>query len=175
MYQNVKLPVSEELDSNEVRLAAPKIMQYVKEGTIAELPEFVIVMGPISSDKTSFIQKKFMNGFVWLDVFRIYSELKQHCGVCSARVNTVAEFTGIVTLELAMLEKRSIVVEIIGADYERLKWLISKVANRGYRVNIINMNVDAKNCFGDLPINASSPYTEEILTSWFRKVFTNSK
>src|SRR5438132_10119947 len=99
---------TDELTSEEVKLASPKIMQYLKEGAKSDEPELAIIMGPVAAGKTNYIKQQYGNGYVWIDMARIFFDLQKETGIKLNRKNEIINFIGVVTLELAILEKRNI-------------------------------------------------------------------
>lgn len=165
----------DELTSDEVKLSAPKIMQYLKEGHKSEEPELVIIMGPVAAGKTSYIKKHYANGFVWIDMARIFFDLQKDTGIKLNRKNEIINFIGIVTLELAILEKRNIVVEMIGEDLEKIEGVIDAMKMQGYNTKITIKNSVDDSCFGGENSESkpaeymSAFYTESFHIDWFEK------
>jgi ABC-type ATPase involved in cell division len=163
----------DELTSDEVKLAAPRIMEYLKEGTKSEAPELMILMGPAGSGKSAHIQRNYSDGFVWIDMARIFFDLKHQTGIRLNRRNEIMNFIGLVTLDLAILEKRNIVVELVGDDLEKIDRLNDLMKQQGYNVKITVLNAADTGCFPNRdPFGEeqmSSLYTEKFHLDWFEK------
>lgn len=163
----------DELTSDEVKLAAPRIMEYLKEGAKSDEPELMIIMGPLGAGKSSHIRRNYSNGYVWIDMARIFFDLKNQTGIRLNRRNEIMNFIGLVTLDLAMLEKKNIVVELIGDDLEKVDRLIDLMKLQGYKVKITVLNSADSGCFPKCdPFGEeqmSSLYTESFHLDWFEK------
>lgn len=164
----------DELTSDEVRLSSPKIMQYLKEGIKSETPEFIVILGPVGAGKTNYIKNNYGNGYVWIDMARIFFELQKETGIRLNRRKEIINFIGLVTLDLAILEKRNIVVELIGDELEKVEKLINVMKSAGYDVKVTELNSSDDTCFpGAAEKNdeyMSSLYTESFHLSWFDKI-----
>lgn len=165
--------VIDELTSDEVKLAAPKIMQYLKEGNKSVDPELVIIMGPVAAGKTRHIKENYENGYVWLDMARIFFDLQKETGIKLNRRNEIINFIGLVTADLALLEKRNIIIEVVGEELERIDTIIEMMKSQGYKVKIIVINSLEDDCFPKTRVikdeYMSSYYTESYHYNWIEK------
>jgi len=170
LKQQVQL---DELTSDEVKIAAPRIMEYLKEGSKADIPELIIIIGPVGAGKTSYIESNFSKGYVWLDMARIFFDLQKNTGIRLNRRNEVMNFIGVVTLDLAILEKRNIVMELVGEELEKIDRIIDLMKTHGYNVKITVINSPDDTCFANTkPVSQkhmSSFYTENFHLDWFEK------
>ncbi len=167
-------PAIDELTSDEVKLAAPKIMQYLKEGSKSEEPELVIIMGPVAGGKSSHIRENYVSaGYVWIDMARIFFDLQSQTGIKLNRRTQLINFIGVVTLDLALLEKRNIVIELVGDELERIDSLLEVMKANGYKTKITMINSANDGCFaGASPKKTeymSSFYTEPFHLDWFER------
>ena len=166
-------PVIDELTSDEVKLAAPKIMQYLKEGSKAEVPELAIIMGPVAGGKSSYIKENYSYGYVWIDMARIFFDLQKETGIKLNRRTQLINFIGVVTLDLALLEKRNIIIELVGDELERIDTLIDLMKSHGYSTKITMINSANDSCFKNDKSRRveymSSFYTEPFHLDWFEK------
>jgi predicted kinase len=166
-------PVIDELTADEVKLAAPKIMQYLKEGSKSEEPELIIIMGPVAGGKSCYIRENYSNGYVWIDMARIFFDLQSQTGIKLNRRTQLINFIGIVTLDLALLEKRNIVIELVGDELERIDTLIDAMKAHGYKTKITMINSVNDGCFTNGKHKKveymSSFYTEPFHLDWFER------
>jgi hypothetical protein len=165
--------VIDELTSDEVKLAAPKIMQYLKEGNKSGEPELVIIIGPVAAGKTRHIKENYQNGYVWIDMARIFFDLQRETGIRLNRRNEIINFIGLVTADLALLEKRNIIIELVGDELERIDNIIEIMKNHGYKVKITMINSLDDDCFPKSKVlkseYMSSYYTESFHYDWIEK------
>ena len=167
-------PVIDELTSDEVKVAAPKIMEYLKEGSKSEKPELVIIMGPVAGGKSSHIRDNYVSaGYVWIDMARIFFDLQSQTGIKLNRRTQLINFIGVVTLDLALLEKRNIVIELVGDELERIDTLIDAMKAHGYKTKITMVNSANDGCFINEKTKKaeymSSFYTEPFHLDWFER------
>ena len=169
-------PQIAELTSDEVRLSAPLIMNYLKEGNKSNLPQLSIILGPVGAGKSNYIKNNYSEGYVWIDMARIFFDLQRLSGIRLNRRNEIINFIGVVTMDLALLEKRNIVVEMIGEDLEKIDRVIDLMKSHGYDVKITMVNSVDESCFPapaqevySISENMSSYYTEDFHLDWIEK------
>lgn len=163
----------DELTSDEVKISAPKIMDYLREGTQSSRPELILIIGPEGAGKSTHIKNNYKGTHVWIDMARIFFDLKTITGIRLNRRYQIMNFIGIVTLDLAILEKRNIVMELLGDDLERIDRLIDLMKIQGYDVKITVINSAGESCLTkpykqDLE-HMSSVYTEKFHFDWFER------
>lgn len=115
-----------------------EINRYFDDSSIvsAGQPEIVIVMGGVAVGKTTIRKQHFATGYVVVDSVEIFLSLcrGEHFDF-PGPIEELMEIVGGLVAKRAITERRNIVTEIVGSDYESTKELIDAMNLAGYLVN----------------------------------------
>lgn len=108
-----------------------------------EQPRIVILMGGPATGKTTIRRAQFSSGFVLVDAAEIFIQLSrgQYYDFPDGLELPMDAIGGSVA-DRAISERRHIVTELIGADFEAMKVLIESMRAIGYRVEVNAITCD---------------------------------
>ena len=136
-----------------------------------ETPDFTIVMGGPAAGKTTLRKQKFSKGYVLVDAADIFIRLsKGHSLDFPEDLDEPLEVVGTLIAGRAVTERRHIVTELIGADYEATVELIEAMRSIGYKISVDGVNCDVEEAQrrnlarGD--DNISCYFAEEFQRKW---------
>jgi len=106
-------------------------------------PEIVLIMGGVAVGKTTYRKQNYSTGYVVIDSVDVFLNLCRggyfdFPGPFEAPLEQIGQS---VTIR-AITEKRNIVTEIIGSEYESTEALIEAMKKIGYEVNVIGLECD---------------------------------
>ena len=102
----------------------------------AQPPSFVILMGGIGSGKTAIRREKFSEGYVNFDSGEINKAVEDSVGKDNPRLMDYSWLAMDIILKECILEKKNIVIEIIGDNYDQITPVIDKMKEIGYEVQV---------------------------------------
>jgi predicted kinase len=86
----------------------------------------------------------------------------------------LVDLVGLFTLDLAIIEKRNIVIELIAADRTDMLKLIDIFQGIGYKVKIVHIDSSAEECYRNTlkksADNMSCFFCQDIIFRWLRVV-----
>ncbi len=96
-----------------------------KEDISDKIPELTIIMGGVCSGKTTLRKNEYANGYVNIDAGDIFIDLSsgEYFDFPSHLEENMNQI-GLNKMRESILDKKNIVIEIIGAEYETVKELI---------------------------------------------------
>jgi hypothetical protein len=101
-------------------------------------PQFVLILGPIATGKTTLRKKNYATGYVVIDSAEIFLHMSRgESYPFPETFRLVMETFGRMVTFRAIQERRHIVTEIIGSDAEALNSLIRAMTDIGYKVNLM--------------------------------------
>lgn len=163
------------MNSEDTQIAAAKIMSYLKNGQKSEEPELVIVSGALAAGKTTFIRKNYSDNYVWIDPCRIFVDLLNTDNIGALKADTLIDFIGTFTMDLAILERKNIVMEILGINKNKVKEIIQLFTDIGYKVKIEIIKKSVFECYrNSLKRKADSLscfFFEERVYNWIDEIF----
>ena len=134
-------------------------------------PDFVIVMGGPAVGKTTLRKQKFSKGYVLVDAADIFIRLSKGLSLdFPDDLEEPMEVVGIMIAGRALAERRNIVTELIGADYDATVELIEAMRSIGYKISVNGVNCDVEEAQrrnlarGD--DNISCYFAEEFQRKW---------
>lgn len=134
-------------------------------------PEFAIVMGGPAVGKTTLRKQKFAKGYVLVDAADIFIRLSEGQSLdFPDDLEQPMEVVGTLIASRAVAERRCIVTELIGADYEATVELIEAMRSIGYEISVTGVNCDVEEAQrrnlarGD--DNISCYFAEEFQRKW---------
>jgi hypothetical protein len=136
-----------------------------------EQPVFAIVMGGPAVGKTTLRKQKFSKGFVLVDAAEIFIRLSNGRSLdFPDDLEEAMEIVGTRVARRAVAERRHIVTELIGSDYEATVQLIEAMRSVGYEISAhrVTCNVEEAQrrnlARGD--DNISCYFAEEFQRRW---------
>ena len=106
--------------------------QFTEKGAVGNPPKFVIIMGGVSSGKTTWRRKDFVDGYVNLDYWDVYLAVEKEFGKDDLNAVGYVSLVGDMILFESIEAKKNIVIEIIGAEENIFKPVIDKMKELGY-------------------------------------------
>ncbi len=137
-------------------------------------PDFVIVMGGPAVGKTTLRKQKFSKGYVLVDAADIFIRLSKGQYLNFPQdLEEPMEAVGALIASRAVAERRHIVTELIGADFEATLELIEAMRSIGYKISVNGVNCDKEEAWrrnlarGD--DNISSHFAEKFQRKWLKE------
>lgn len=145
--------------------------------THGEVPRIVIIMGGPAAGKTTIRKQRFSTGHVLVDAAEIFLNLcKGEFFPFPEAFEQPMDIIGSMVARRAIYERRHIVTEFIGADYEPTKELIEAMIAAGYSVSLEAVTCDIEEAQrrnvsrGD--DNVSCYYAEPYQRRWLLEAAT---
>ena len=120
--------------------------EYLKVGDVAKSffenipssnpPKFVILMGGVGAGKTMIRRAEFSKDYVNLDFGEIDTAVRDSVGKDHPRLIEYSLLASDIILKECVLEKKNIVIEIIGDNYDQIAPIITKMKEIGYDVQL---------------------------------------
>lgn len=156
-----------------------EIDRYFDDSSLAgpEGPSIVILLGGVASGKTTIRKQRYATGYVLVDAAEIFLRLSRgeflpFPGVLEEPMRII----GSLVAKRAVLERRNIVTELIGADIELVKSLIDAMRAVGYRVEgqgiTCDVEVAQKRNESRDEDSISSSYAEDYQRAWLQDAAT---
>lgn len=129
--------------SGEEYLPLLKIVaSFTEKGSVEAEPKFVLVTGGVAAGKTTIRRQKYATGYVNFEYGEIYTAVKREVGTDHPRLEVYVNVVCDLILRETITEKKNLVVEIIGDNYEKLVPLIDKMVSVGYKVEMVGITAD---------------------------------
>ncbi len=150
-----------------------EVNRYIDELSIPKKmpPVAVVIMGGLAAGKTTLRKHEFAKGYVLVDAADIFvnlcnDEILPFPGDLQQSMNLV----GLSLAKRVVCERRNLVTEILGTEYESTKQLITALKRAGYCVNAAHVKCDIEEAVrrnadrsrGEI----SSVYSESFNRSW---------
>ncbi|MGH9961369.1 MAG: zeta toxin family protein [Pyrinomonadaceae bacterium] len=108
-----------------------------------DTPELALILGGVAVGKTRFRRKRYGRGYVSVDAGDIFIKLSRDANFdFPSHLEKPMEVIGSSIACRAVRERRNIVVELIGAEFEPVDRLIDTYKCLGYRVNVNYLRAD---------------------------------
>lgn len=138
-------------------------------------PKVVIVMGGVSSGKTTYIKNEYSENYTYIDAGEIFIELsKGDYFDFPSHLESVMNNIGLNKLRTAFKNREDIVVELVGQHLEGLKELLELISKVDYESFVINLTctIDEANDRNENRSDdaISSYYCEPYHLNWFRQI-----
>ncbi|MEK7601027.1 MAG: hypothetical protein AAB480_00655 [Patescibacteria group bacterium] len=144
------------MDNDQYKIAKFTGEEFIKIGEIAKPfwargasenpPKFVIFMGGVGVGKTTIRREKYKNGYVHLDFGEVNLAIEKAVGKNHPRLAEYALFASDMILRESINEKKNIVIEIIGDNYDLIVPVIEKMKDIGYKLDIVGLTGDIAEC-----------------------------
>ncbi len=134
-------------------------------------PSLVLIMGGPASGKTTLRRQLYSTGFVLVDAAEIFNSLSrgEYYDFPDAFQEPM-DLIGRIVANRAITERRNIVIEIIGSDFDETTELIDAMRSIGYRIEAVGVTCDIEEAMKrNLPRgedNISSYYAEPFQRQW---------
>jgi hypothetical protein len=122
-----------------------EIDRYFDESSVSsgEPPRIVILMGGPASGKTTFRKQRYSAGYVLVDAAEIFLNLSRgEYFPFPEAFEEPMEMIGRLVAQRAVAERRHIVTEVIGADFNTTNELIEAMFAIGYKISAEFINCD---------------------------------
>lgn len=145
-----------------------------KEKPKNDQPEFIIIMGGVCTGKTTLRKSKYYTGYVNIDAGDIFIELsKGEYFDFPSHLEDKMNQIGLSKMRECIKDKKNIVIEIIGADYESVKELLDLSDKIKYSHKVDYLECDMEEAWqrnvnrgND---NISAHYCEPYHIKWFKQ------
>ena len=108
-------------------------------------PVLEIVMGGPAVGKTTLRKQKFSKGYVLVDAAEVFIRLSKGQSLdFPDDLEEPMEIVGAMIAHRAVAERRHIVTELIGSDYEATVQLIEAMRSIGYEISVNGVNCDVE-------------------------------
>lgn len=149
-----------------------------ERGATGTPPKLVIFMGGVGSGKTTVRRQQFAEGYVHFDFGEIFNVLKNTFGADEPRLESYVSLACDVILKECIIEKKNIVIEIIGDNYDAIAPVIERMKGIGYEVSINGITCDVAEAYQrhikaaqEDPDYLSAVHTQEATLSYFFDYF----
>ena len=113
-----------------------------EKGATGNPPKFVMVMGGVGAGKTTVRRQQYADGYVHFDIGEIYQALRKSYASDNPKMESYTALAADLILKESILEKKNIVIEIIGDSAEALTPVIDKMRETGYDVSVTGITCD---------------------------------
>lgn len=110
-------------------------------------PQFVLITGGTGAGKTTLRREKFNEDYVNFDFAEISRAIEKSVGEKHPRLIEYSFWGCDIVIKECILEKKNIVVEIIGDNYSQIDILIKKMSEVGYEVNLNTVTCDVADAY----------------------------
>jgi len=158
--------------------------EYLKIGEIAKPfwergisenpPKFVVFMGGPGSGKTTIRRQECATGYVHFEFGEILNAIKKEFGEDNPKLSSYASMASDMILRESLENKKNIVTEIIGDNYDVISPVIDKMKEKGYEVSVKGITCDPAEAYKrhlkaieDDPEYLSVHFTQEATLSFF--------
>jgi dephospho-CoA kinase len=133
-------------------------------------PRIVILLGGPASGKTRLRREKYSTGYVLVDAADIFINLSRggYYDFPEAFEEPM-NLIGRMVASRAVSERRNIVTEIIGSDFEKSSQLIESMRSAGYEVEVAAVTCDI-----DLAMERNMSRGENNISSYYAELFQRS-
>ena len=150
-----------------------EVDRYFDESSIPKKgpPEMVVLLGGVASGKTTLRRERYSAGYVLVDAADIFISLSRggYYDFPDAFLEPM-DLMGRLIANRAISERRNIVTEIIGSDFDETTELIEAIRSAGYKIQAVGVTCDVEEAMkrnlsrGD--DNISSYYAEPFQRQW---------
>ena len=120
---------------------------FFKDVGPSEPPQFVLITGGTGAGKTTLRREKFSEGYVNFDFAEISKAIEKVVGEKHPRLIEYSFWGCDIVIKECILEKKNIVVEIIGDNYDQISILINKIKEVGYEVKLNTVTCDVEEAY----------------------------
>lgn len=140
MVEEPKKTVS--LSGEEYLKVASVAKSFYDKGRTETLPQFVIFMGGVASGKTTIRRHDYAEGYVHFDLAEIHAVLKKAVGENNPKLGAYVDTVADMILTEAFGQKKNIVTEIIGDNYQAIAPIMDNLTKIGYKVSVNSILAD---------------------------------
>lgn len=149
-----------------------------EKGVSENPPKFVIFMGGVGSGKTTIRRQEYATGYVHFEFGEIFNAIKKKFGEDNPKLSSYASMASDMILRESLENKKSIVIEIIGDNYDVITPVIDKMKENGYEVSVKGITCDPAEAYKrhlkavkEDPEYLSAHFTQEATLSFFYQQF----
>lgn len=146
--------------------------------TATEAPQLVLILGGICTGKTWLRKQRYARGYVVIDAADIFLSLSGNASYDFPSVlEEPMELIGRLVARQALHERRNIVTEMTGDQFEETSTVIDAMTSLGYKVEVIGLTCDLEEAQrrnmnrGD--DNISAYYTQSYHQRWILEAVEN--
>lgn len=142
-------------------------------------PRIVILMGGPATGKTSIRKQHFSTGYILVDAAEVFLRLSHgEYFDFPGPFHELLDVIGPLIARRAITERRHIVTELIGSEFETTKALIEAMRAIGYRVDVQAITCDIEEAqrrnLSRSDDNISAYYAEQYQLSWLQDAATSA-
>jgi hypothetical protein len=140
-------PKTHVISGEEFIQIANAVEPFFKDVGPSEPPQFVLITGGTGAGKTTLRREKFSEGYVNFDFAEISKAIEKAVGEKHPRLIEYSFWGCDIVFKECILEKKNIVVEIIGDNYDQISILINKMKEVGYEVKLNTVTCDIEEAY----------------------------
>ena len=125
-----------EFDGDEYIKIGSVVKPFLENGISENPPKFIIFMGGIGSGKTTIRRAEFGKNYVNFDFGEIDTAIRNFIGKDHPRLIEYSVLACDIILRESISEKKNIVIEIIGDNYDQIVPVMEKMKEIGYKVDV---------------------------------------
>lgn len=147
LSSNYSEPKTHVISGEEFILIGDAVEPFFKNVGPSEPPQFVLITGGTGAGKTTLRREKFNEGYVNFDFAEISRAVEKVIGENHPRLIEYSFWGCDIVFKECILEKKNIVVEIIGDNYDQISILINKMKEVGYEIQLIPVICDISEAY----------------------------
>lgn len=140
-------PKTHVISGEEFIQIANAVEPFFKNVGPSEPPQFVLITGGTGAGKTTLRREKFSKGYVNFDFAEISKAIEKAVGEKHPRLIEYSFWGCDIVFKECILEKKNIVVEIIGDNYDQISILINKMKEVGYEIKLNTITCDVEEAY----------------------------
>jgi len=134
--ENMEIGMPISYDHEEFKQIIEIAASFTNKGQHDNPPQFAIITGGVGSGKTTVRKDKYGSGYVNLDFVDVLKAVKMAIGTDNQRLMDTAAITFRIIMNDSFAEKKNVVIEIIGDNYELIEKLLDAVKKLEYDIHI---------------------------------------
>lgn len=150
------------------------VKSFWEKGITETIPKFVVLMGGVGSGKTTIRRQEYKTGYVHFEFGEIFNAIKKEFGEDNPKLSSYAAMASDMILRESLENKKNIVTEIIGDNYELITPVIDRMKENGYEVSVKGIACDPAEAYKrhlsavkDDPEYLSAHFTQGATLSFF--------
>ncbi|MEX0998649.1 MAG: hypothetical protein WD000_01620 [Thermodesulfobacteriota bacterium] len=136
-----------ESDGAEELKVRKVVETFLNPGVSENPPQFVIVMGGVGAGKTTTRKQQYAEGYVHFEFGEIYIAVRNILGGNNPKRKKYAVLASDLILKESIREKKNIVIEIIGDNYDIIEPITDKMHGIGYEISMQQVTADVAEAY----------------------------